>query len=100
MSKRLIACVLVPHFLACIAARRSDAPTTPVVVATSRSDRAMVIDLCPQAMRCGVRVGMPVLQARQRCRSLASTAATLFDAGDPDAVDPIERASARRTWRF
>ncbi len=75
MANHLVACVLVRHFLARVAAQQlSDRRSVPLVVATGSSDRATVIDVCPHADTHAVHAGMPVWEARRLCPSLRVTA--------------------------
>jgi DNA polymerase-4 len=78
--------VLLPHFLAQVACQDDTIPSSPLVVANSLSDRAAIIDVSPRAAHVGVRIGMSVLQARQRCPALQVTSRN---------ARAVERATAR-----
>lgn len=68
MTTRLVAFVSVTHLVACVMDRA--AGRIPLVVATSRSDRGIVVDVNVAASSVGLHNGMSVFQARRRCSEL------------------------------
>ena len=83
MAHKLVACVAIPHVLAHVARQRLPAAAHPLVVAAHAGDRALVVDVCPQAAARGLRPGIFVGNARRQCPSLL--VATL-DGGQPRAL--------------
>ena len=90
MSRKLVACVSIPHFLAHVAQQRlACASSHPLAVATYPADRALLVDVCPRAARLGLRPGMFVGNARRFCPSLY--VATADTGAAADAVERVER---------
>src|SRR3712207_781810 len=68
MSHKLIACVAIPPVRAHVARRQLALPAAvPLVVATHNTDRALIVDVCPQARQLGLRPRMFAGDAQQRC---------------------------------
>ncbi len=90
MTPQLIACVLVPNFLAHVAmATQHSTASKPLIVAASLTDRAPVIAVHPEAARYGIRIGMLVWAARRQCTDLLVT--TVAPEIAEEAATAIER---------
>ena len=90
MAGKLVACIFIPHWRAHVARQqRGDASARPLVVATHRVDRAVIVDRCEHAAALGVQVGMLVGDARRRFPTLEVVA---VDAGA--AAQAAERVTA------
>lgn len=64
-----IACLFIPHFP--VAVERTLRPELcfkPTVIGGSPEERKVVLDCSPEALRHGIRVGMPLREALSRCR--------------------------------
>ncbi len=89
MAHKLVTCVAIPHVLAHIARQRLPASTHPLVVATHPGDRALVVDVCPQAAAFGLRPGIFVGHARRQCPSLL--VAPRDDGATARALEQVEQ---------
>ena len=68
---RQIVCFAIPTFQVALARQMDTALRgRPVVVALSLTPRSLITEVSREAQEEGIRVGMPVIQARQQCSSL------------------------------
>lgn len=82
-----VACLLVPDLpLAAALRARPELAGRPLVITSGPGPRAQVVAVSPEAARCGVRSGDPLLHARALCPSLIA-----------QPVSPALERSARET---
>jgi len=65
-----IACLFIPHFSVAVEQRtqRPELRSKPIVVGGTPEERKVVLDCSPEALRYGIRAGMPLREALSRCR--------------------------------
>ncbi|MGQ9674388.1 MAG: DNA polymerase Y family protein [Chloroflexota bacterium] len=67
-----IACLFIPHFAVAVERlHRPELRSQPVIIGGSPEERKDVLDCSSEALRRGIRIGMPLREALSRCREAA-----------------------------
>ena len=87
-------------FVAVERARRPNLASRPLVIGGRPGGRAMVASASREARRCGVRVGMPVVQAASRCPDavFVDGAFDAYFAASLQVDDVLRRVSSHVEW--